>query len=132
MSYSFISGVAVRIGTDVLETMDDGTVIVNGDSLREYNEPSTFAGFRVNKSVKGKMKNIFVYDLDLRDSKTIQIRANTKTGMIFVDVRGAFLDSIGLLGASAVDDERSLACDGETVLTGEWNTLGGGVAGERT
>jgi hypothetical protein len=39
MSYSFISGVAVRrIGTDVLETMDDGTVIVNGDSLREYND----------------------------------------------------------------------------------------------
>lgn len=79
----------------------------------------------MNKSVKGKMKNIFVYDLDLRDSKTIQIRANTKSGMIFVDVRGAFLDSIGLLGASAVDDERSLACDGETDLTGEWNTLGG-------
>ncbi len=131
MNYSYISGVAVRAGPDVLEVRDDGTAIINGKDIiptNESEEDLAFSGFRVHKSVRGTSKKIFVYDLNLSsvgDDKSIQIRSNTKIGMLFVDVKGIFLDSRGILGASSGSGRPAplLARDGVTDLTGEWNTL---------
>lgn len=128
MSYSFISGVAIQIGSeDVLEVMDDGALVLNGKKNFlggiENKTTGRFAGFLVSKTSKGTQKNILVYDLDLGDGRSIQIRFNRKTGMIFVDVSGTFpSDSVGLLGSPRHD--ALLARDGKMDLTGEWNTYG--------
>jgi hypothetical protein len=123
ISYSYISAAAVRIGTDVLEAKDDGSIIINGLPLAE---DGTFAGFPVIKTIKGSQKKIFVYDLILgEDDKTIQIRANLKTGMLFVDMIGNFnKDSVGLMGRAGLTRGFLLARDGVTNLAGEWNTFG--------
>jgi hypothetical protein len=132
MSYSYISGAAVRVGTDVVEVMDDGVAFLNGidaeDLFLERNDVLLFGGsFRLTKKMKGTNQNIFVYNLTLHSDggdQNIQIRANTKTGMIFVDAIGSTfpLDSVGLLGAP--DKAAMLARDGETDLSGHWNALG--------
>jgi hypothetical protein len=132
MSYSYISGTAVKIGTDILEVQDDGSIIVNGEDefLLEDAEAetagTTFAGYPITKTMKGTKRNIFVYDLALDvdgGDKSIEIRVNLKTGMIFVDVSGSFPeDTVGLLGSPHHD--ALLARDGKTDLTGDWNTFG--------
>jgi hypothetical protein len=50
ISYSYISAAAVRIGTDVLEVRDDGSILINGLPLAA--EDGTFAGFPVIKAIK--------------------------------------------------------------------------------
>jgi len=132
MSYSYISGTAVKIGTDILEVQDDGSIIVNGEDeflLKDAEAETagtTFAGYPITKTMKGTKRNIFVYDLALDvdgGDKSIEIRVNLKTGMIFVDVAGSFpKDTVGLLGSPHHD--ALLARDGKTDLTGDWNTFG--------
>ncbi len=124
ISYSYISGVAVKIGPDVLEAMDDGSIVINGDTLLGNIEDNSFDAFRLHSHMKGKKKQIFVHDLDLSKNESIQIRCNTKTGMLFVDVKGIFSDSIGLLGTSDKGTTSLLARDGQSKLSGEWNTFG--------
>ena len=58
------------------------------------------------------------------DDKSIQIRANLKTGMLFVDMIGNFNDSVGLMGRAGITKGFLLARDGATNLAGEWNTFG--------
>ena len=132
MSYSYISGTAVKIGTDILEVQDDGSIIVNGEDefllkdAEAETADTTFAGYPITKTMKGTKRNIFVYDLALDvdgGDKSIEIRVNLKTGMIFVDVSGSFPeDTVGLLGSPHHD--ALLARDGKTDLTGDWNTFG--------
>ena len=124
VGYSYISGVAVKLGSDILEVMDDGMLIVNGTPV---SNPVNFAGYPISKTFKGTHKNIVIYDLDVTAekaiSKPIQIRVNTNAGMIFVDISGRFPDSAGLLGPASYD-KRMLARDGVTDLLGEWNSFG--------
>jgi len=124
VGYSYISGVAVKLGTDVLEVMDDGKLIVNG---KPVSNPINFAGYPISKTFKGTHQKIIIYDLDVTTdkavSKPIQIRVNTNAGMLFVDISGRFPDSAGLLGPPS-DDKRMLARDGETDLFDEWNSFG--------
>ncbi len=128
MSYSYISGTAIQIGPDVLEVQaqaDGPIVLMNGDELQfEEMTGKVFAGsFHVTKSAKGKKKNISVYDLDLGQGRSIQVRSNRKTGMIFVDISGTFPeDTMGLLGSP--HDHALLSRDGKSDLTGAWNTMG--------
>jgi hypothetical protein len=118
ISYSYISAAAVRIGTDVLEAKDDGSILINGLPLAENG--TTFAGFPVIKTIKGSKKKIFVYDLILgEDDKSIQIRANLKTGMLFLDMIGIFEDSGGLMGRAGTTRGYLLARDGEYNTFGE-------------
>ena len=128
MDYSYISGAALKIGEHIFEVSEDGTLIVNGETvaLADDGSPSSvaFAGHTVTKSFIGSKRRIIAYDLDLGDEKSIQIRSNSKTGMLFVDVNGAFTDSEGLLGAAPEADKPLLARDGVTDLTGHWNTYG--------
>jgi hypothetical protein len=111
ISYSYISAAAVRIGTDVLEVKDDGSILINGLPLAE--EDGTFAGFPVIKTIKGSNKQIFVYDLMMlgEDDKSIQIRANLKTGMLFLDMIGNLLRGQCRFDGKGWDNQRRLlAC----------------------
>ena len=139
--YSYISDAALSIGNDVLEVSGgDGSIIINGAEVK-YEQgsslvsstTSSFAEFTIRKTFKGTYNNIHVYTLDLHNHGSIQIRSNSKTGMLFVDVTGYFPDGEGLLGASstaAADDDHQhssrklLARDGKTDLFGEWNAHG--------
>lgn len=130
--YSYISAAALRIGEHVLEVSDFGAIIINGvepDSLAGDEDSSrvNFAGsFDVHKHYMKKLKLIVVYDINLHDHRSIRIRVNTRTGIIFVDVKGAFEGTMGLLGATGADRDKvkMLARDGETDLTGQWNAFG--------
>lgn len=131
MSFSYISGAAVDIGGETLEVLDDGSALLNGNSFlfdeEEYQEGSKFAGYLVTKHLKGKKKNIFVYDLELGSDMSIEIRANTKSGMIYVDFLGFTAssfpaDSVGLLGSPR--HNKLLARDGATDLSWAPNTHG--------
>ena len=124
IGYSYISGAAMKLGSDVLEVMEDGKLIVNGEDV---SDPVSFAGYPLSKTFKGTHQKIIIYDLDVTTdkaiSKPIQIRVNTNAGMLFVDVFGRFPDSAGLLGPPS-DDKRMLARDGVTDLFDEWNSFG--------
>ena len=141
MNYSYISAAAVKIADDVMEAKDDGSLLINGspiasssftkDVKNDSRSRATFAGFDLIQSIKGRNKKIVVYDLilagpddDDKFEKSIQIRTNLKTGMLFVDVSGAFEDSIGLMGRAGTTTGFAMARDGTTNLAGEWNTYG--------
>lgn len=125
ISYSYISSAAVGIGNNVLEVKDDGSVLVDGSVFELPSGNSEFAGFPITKTFKGTKNNIHVYNLFLEDDeKSIQIRVNLKTGMVFVDVRGNFLDSVGLMGRAGTTKGFVVARDGETNLLGQWNAYG--------
>ena len=98
----------------------------SSSSIQDVKPPAMiFAGlYAITRSTMGSKSRIIVYNLDLGNDKTIQIRVNTKNGMLFIDVDGAFEDSEGLLGAHPSQDKPLLARDGVTDLTGAWNTYG--------
>lgn len=117
----------MRLGNDVLEVSSDGQLVINGSRLRtldgEMAMPAMmFAGHEIKKHIAGTQKKIINYDLDLGGTKSIQIRVNIKTKMLFVDLKGVYNDSTGLLGSSA--EEALLSRDGSKDLSGEWNALG--------
>ena len=98
----------------------------SSSSIQDAKPPAMiFAGlYAITRSTMGSKSRIIVYNLDVGNDKTIQIRVNTKNGMLFIDVDGAFEDSEGLLGAHPSQDKPLLARDGVTDLTGAWNTYG--------
>jgi hypothetical protein len=127
MQYFYISGTAVKINSDILElSEEDGILVVNGKFVSlDENLPHGFFGmFNFTKSVMGSKKKILVYSLELPSNESIQIRANLKSRMLFVDVNGVLPGSEGLLGAPLEDGKPLLARDGMTDLTGHWNTYG--------
>ncbi len=136
-SYSYISSAAVLIGKDVLEVPGDGTLIMNGQVLFRYQDLNdtnratlhSFAGYQLMRSSRGAKGRIAVFDLILEDDgllgKEIQLRCNTKTGMVFVDVKGTFAESEGLLGGPPGDGKQGLfSRDGldMSVAGGDYNT----------
>ncbi len=142
--FSYISGVAIQIGKNVFEVFDDGNFLVDGKAA-VFTKPSTsrradgnqqqystlgatttsFAGYNVEKCIKGTNGRIVVFGIDLQDNRRITIRSNTKSGMIFVDADGYFEDSDGLLGAppgaAKEDDGKLYSRDGSIDMTGNWN-----------
>ena len=130
MNYSYINGVAIKIGGEVLEVLADGSLALNGfetavDTIESINQ---FSYFPLRKRIQGKHKNIIVYHLsfgkedDENGRGHIEVRANSKTGMLFLDVVGSFSDSVGMLGSSQV--EGLFTRDGKKDLTDEWNSYG--------
>ena len=111
-AYSYISGAAVRIGSDVVEVLESGMLLINGDDadMQLINEEEgrgypamthtslLISGFKIKSSAKGTHRRIFIHDLDLGNRNSIQIRANNLTGMLSVDLVGEeFGNSVGLL-----------------------------------
>lgn len=126
LGYSFISGVALKIGDDVLEVDADGSSFLNGeivtDKMDEMVAPTKLISlYPFTKTFTGTKHKIVVYNVFLGKDKSIKIRANSKTGMMFVDVSGSF-NAVGLLGTSAKPG--LIARDGRSDLTGEWNRYG--------
>ena len=121
IAYSYISSAAVKIGNVVLKVSEDGELFVRGNKV-SAGEVSSLAGYPLTKSFKGIDKRVVVYSLDLRDGNSIEIRANTKIGMVYVDIDGHFDDSEGLVGSPQQDGLFSR--DGTMDLSGYWNTYG--------
>ncbi len=125
MDYSYISGAAMQIRSDIFEVDEKGDLLINGETST-LSAGMVFEGLQsLSKTYRGKNQRIIVYDFDLGNDNKIQIRVNTKSGMLFVDVNGAFEDSEGLLGAAPEQSAASLlARDGETDLSSHWNSYG--------
>ncbi len=123
VKYSFISGVALRIGTNIMEVLFDGSLIFNkGERLvYESSESTTFAGFSLTKALNGLSKRIIEYVLDLGNERAIKIRVNTKTNMMFVQVDGNINDSEGLMGNPGVNG--LYGRDGMTDMSDSWNSF---------
>ena len=125
VSYSYISGAAVRVGNDVLEVKEDGSILVNGaEELFDGVDTADFGEVSIVKSTKGSMHQILTFDIEFPAADmSIQIRANTKNGLLFVDVlQSAPRDAVGLLGSPLSDE--LFARDGTTDMTGAWNSFG--------
>ena len=134
MAYSYISGAAVRIGSDVLEVLESGMLLINGDAATAQlvNEEEgrgnaavadhrslLISGYKIKSSAKGSHRRIFIHDLDLGNSNHVQIRANTLTGMLTVDLVGeAFGNSEGLISGKNVADTAEDADNWENTLLG--------------
>jgi hypothetical protein len=127
MSFSYISSAAVKIGEEVMEVSENDDVFFNkGDKFTNFDAKSTtsFAGYTLTQSFKGRKRNIVVYSLDLlEDGRSIEIRVNKNVGMVYVDINGYYDDSTGLVGASE-QAGLLLSRDGAVDLAGQWNTLG--------
>jgi hypothetical protein len=90
---------------------------------------------RVTRSYKGSKKNIIVYDFDLAEEaagdgnsssggparSSMQIRANTNTGILYVDFHGSFPDGEGLTGSTS--STALLGRDGKTSFSGHYNSF---------
>jgi hypothetical protein len=122
IAFSYISRAAVKIGDDVLEVSEDDELFINGSKASADNEVFSIAGCKVTKSFTGKRKRITKYLANFHDGNIIEIRVNTKSGMVYVDVDGSFDDSQGLLGST--QQEALLSRDGTMDLSGHWNTFG--------
>ena len=125
IAYSYISSVAVKIGNDILEVSGDedaGELFANKVSAVEV---TSLAGYPLTKSLrtfKYPKKDVVIYSLNLRDGNSIEIRANTNTGMLYVDINGHFGHSEGLVGSR--QHEGLFSRDGTMDLSGHWNTYG--------
>ena len=125
MSYSYISNAAVQVGNDVLEVLEDGKVLINGDSFAtDHDSAIRFGPYELVKTKKGSKKNIISYELDLGIGRLISIRSNTNSGMLFVDVDGNFADSKGLLGTQGSGDTGLYSRDGSIDMRNNWNSYG--------
>ena len=136
LKYSYISGVAAKIQSDVFEVVsDDGSIIVNGGE-KVLPHASAFEQAHVSRSYKGSKKNIIVYDFDLSKeaaggdgkntssggpARSMQIRANTNTGILYVDFHGSFPDGEGLTGSTS--SPALLGRDGKTNFSGHYNSF---------
>ncbi len=132
-AYSYISSMAMQIGRDTLEVSgEDGELIVNGEVCEAGDGKATpsLGEYAIKTSSKGAQNRIIIHDVILgeeeKDKKIITIRSNTKSGLVFVDVKGRFDDSEGLLGARIDNQGKGgfLSRDGSMDMTGQWNSYG--------
>ena len=129
-SYSVISAVGARIGSDVFEVNDDALVTLNGDVV--FDDATTSAssptltlpsGLSLSKAMQGTKHRIVVYNIDVGDGeRSFQIRVNLKSHVINLDSTGSFPDGQGLLGSTS--SKALLGRDGVTDLSTEFNSLG--------
>lgn len=88
IKYSYISNVAAK-------KLFCSAIILNGDkipALSSFDDASalSFSGYNLAKSFKGTKKHIIAYDFDLGGEKSLQIRANLKSGILDVDLVGHY------------------------------------------
>jgi hypothetical protein len=142
--YSFILSVAIRIDEYVLEDADEGSLIIDGgdedgkdlfedgdgsdeEKSSKRTHTRSFAGFTINKILRGSKKNISVYHLNLggSDSSPNPIQHQNRHAICLV---GSLYQTYGLLGTVipgllseefSSSSSRILARDGETHLSKE-------------
>jgi len=103
LDFSYISGVAMKIGDDIiLEAKPNGDILFNGQNIISTDESVTISGlpFVLTKEEKGIKKMIVSYSFDLGNGRVINIQANKKRSMMFVRTEGSFpADTHGMLGS---------------------------------
>ena len=125
-SYSYISQAAVKIQDVILEVSADGILLINGEDSSDRVPASIADGYAgLTKTIKGTKRNIISYKVDLGNGRSIDLRSNIKTGMMYVDVDGHFSDNKGLLGPSTPGQDGLYARDGtiiDTAAEGAYNS----------
>ena len=111
--YSYISGAAIAIGSNILEVLNDDFLIINGDEASsKMNDggsmPITSHGEVVTKTFKWSKQAAAIHDIALLYSfvslinddtaQSVQIRTNTSTRMILHEVNGSNPDNVGMTG----------------------------------
>lgn len=99
--FSYISGVAMKIGDEVIEVKPNGDLLMNGISMN-ISENMTMSGlpFTIIKEEKGTKKMIVAYSFDIGQGRVIDVQANKKRSMMFVRTKGNFpMETQGLLGS---------------------------------
>lgn len=127
VKYSYIASVAAKIHSDVIEVQADGSLLINGalaspDMAMSASSLSALSGCTLTKSTRGTKHNIVVYDIDLKGGRSMQIRAHTRLGMLYVDMHGTYPTAEGLLGNSMSD--ALLGRDGERTFGSYFNSFG--------
>ena len=111
-SYSFISGAALRIGTDVLEVdaQDGTTVHFNNRTVSGATLPELFSGFPLSKKV---LPHASTYKVRLGEYEVVSI--SSFKNMLKVQVNAILPDASGLMGTSGKPG--LVGRDGETTLS---------------
>mmetsp|Transcript_12877 Transcript_12877/g.24181 ORF Transcript_12877/g.24181 Transcript_12877/m.24181 type:complete len:474 (+) Transcript_12877:173-1594(+) len=120
--FSYISGVAMKVGDDVIEIKPDATLFLNGNLI---SEDSSMSGFPIalKKAATGTAKFILSYSFDLGHGRVIDIRANMKRNMMFVSTKGHFPEATqGMLGSPGHD--ALVSRDGKNLSEIDVNTYG--------
>jgi hypothetical protein len=102
LDFSYISGIAAMIGSNIIEIKENGSLWINGEVA--YSQDLTTAQdgfpFSVTRRFKGKKRKIIVYEIDLYNGLSFEVRANLKNNMLFISTSGSFpYGTTGLLGS---------------------------------
>lgn len=97
-NWSAIHDVAMKVDNNIIEIGSiDGKLILNGNEVNSVKHDTV----SVLKSFPKSKKRIFVYDVDFRNSKKLEIRVNTRSHMINTKVSGNYpTNTAGLLGSA--------------------------------
>jgi hypothetical protein len=101
LDFSYISGVAMKVGDDIVEVKPNADILLNGNVITG-GEGVTMSGlpFVLTKEVKGTKKMIVSYSFDIGHGRVIDVQANKKRGMMFVRTKGLFPnETVGMLGS---------------------------------
>jgi hypothetical protein len=118
LDFSYISGVAMKVGESIIEVTPDAKVYYNGSSMFDYSTFSTLSGlpFILTKEEKGTKKQIMSYSFDLGHGRIIDIQANIKRAMMFVQTKGYFPDGThGMLGSPGKNE--MISRDGRLLIS---------------
>jgi hypothetical protein len=129
LDFSYISGVAMKIGDDVVEVTPKADIFLNGSSMihgADSTSLTTMSGlpFAITKEEKGTRRLIVSYSFDLGNGRVINVQANKKRSMMFVRTSGNFPDeTTGMLGSPKINSEM-VSRDGRKLSEIDANTYG--------
>ena len=100
LNFSYISGVAMKIGDHVVDISNDGDIILNGNAIKGEEVTLSDIPFGLTKKEKRAKKMIVSYSFDIGHGCVIDVQANKRTGMMFVHTKGMFPgETVGMLGS---------------------------------
>jgi hypothetical protein len=100
LDFSYISGVAMKIGEDIIEVKPNADILLNGSVITGEGVTMSGLPFVLTKEVKGTKKMIVSYSFDIGHGRVIDVQANKKRGMMFVRTKGLFPEeTVGMLGS---------------------------------
>jgi hypothetical protein len=124
LDFSYISGVAMKIGDDVVEVTPNADITFNGSSMNDESLTMSGLPFVVTKEEKGTRRLIVSYSFDLGKGRVINVQANKKRSMMFVRTSGIFPDeTTGMLGSPKINSEM-VSRDGRKLSEIDANTYG--------
>jgi hypothetical protein len=107
LDFSYISGVAMKIGSNVVEIKPNADILLNDITIM-FDDELTLSGllpFAFTKEEKGTKRMIVSYSFDIGNGRIIDVQANKKRGMMFVRTSGVFpAETVGMLGSPGMDE----------------------------